>query len=353
MAGKGIGTKEIAKALNQEGLLTSTGLRWTKTYVHKILNNEAYCGVLVLGGRPGHKAVHSGEPPVKVENAWPAIIDKESYYLVRQKIAANAPEAVHPRIVPSFYLLSGLLFCSCGRAMIGRSAKSHRYYYYVCNKIYKRGKDACDAVSLPKEKLENLVIEIIKSKILAESEIEKLVFLANEELKSANLIYHEKLNDIDLELGNVNARLDKLYDVLETGKLGLDELAPRIKQLKTRQDELSKARVMMEAEMATQGVEPLSVAKVKGYVHDLMALLTETDIIRSKSFLRSFIDKIVIQGTGGKINYKLPVPPKWQEHIEFSALPIEPPSGAGGIRTPYLRDANATFSRVNYGPVTT
>jgi hypothetical protein len=24
--------------------------------------------------------------------------------------------------------------------------------------------------------------------------------------------------------------------------------------------------------------------------------------------------------------------------------------GAGGIRTPYLCDANATFSRVNYGP---
>jgi hypothetical protein len=24
--------------------------------------------------------------------------------------------------------------------------------------------------------------------------------------------------------------------------------------------------------------------------------------------------------------------------------------GAGGIRTPYLRDANAAFSRVNYGP---
>jgi hypothetical protein len=24
--------------------------------------------------------------------------------------------------------------------------------------------------------------------------------------------------------------------------------------------------------------------------------------------------------------------------------------GAGGIRTPYLCDANATFSQVNYGP---
>jgi hypothetical protein len=27
-------------------------------------------------------------------------------------------------------------------------------------------------------------------------------------------------------------------------------------------------------------------------------------------------------------------------------------NGAEGIRTPYLRDANAAFSRVNYGPVT-
>ena len=27
--------------------------------------------------------------------------------------------------------------------------------------------------------------------------------------------------------------------------------------------------------------------------------------------------------------------------------------GAGGIRTPYLCDANATFSRVNYGPAST
>jgi hypothetical protein len=54
------GTKEIAKALNKDGLRTSTGARWTKTYVHKILNNEAYCGTLVLGGRPGHEAIHSG-----------------------------------------------------------------------------------------------------------------------------------------------------------------------------------------------------------------------------------------------------------------------------------------------------
>jgi len=50
--------------------------------------------------------------------------------------------------------------------MIGRSAKSHQYYYYVCNKSHKQGKDACSARSLPKDKLENVVIEQIKEKVL-------------------------------------------------------------------------------------------------------------------------------------------------------------------------------------------
>jgi site-specific DNA recombinase len=283
---------------------------------------------------PGGTSVRSGEPPVLVENAWPAIVDRNIFNEVQKKLSSRRPSVLHPRVIPSFYLLSGLLYCSCGKAMIGRSAKSHQYYYYTCNGSFKEGPTSCTARNLPKEKLENLVIEIIKNKILADAEIEKLVFLTNQELKSAGLTYHEKLDDIDLELNNVNVRLDKLYDVLETGKLNLDELAPRIKQLKSRQDELSKARIMMEAEMATKSVEPLDAVRVKEYVHDLAALLMETDIIRSKSFLRSFIEKIVIHGGEGKIYYKLPVPSKWQEQEEFSVLPIEPPSGEGGTRTP-------------------
>lgn len=79
MALKDMGCKEIAKALNREGFRTSNSERWGKVTVHKILTNEAYCGILVWGGRPGHPAIHSGEPPVRVENAWPAIIDKDVF----------------------------------------------------------------------------------------------------------------------------------------------------------------------------------------------------------------------------------------------------------------------------------
>jgi len=182
MASNDVGCKEIAKALNKEGFRTINGERWGKVTIHKMLTNEAYCGILVWGGRPGHPALNSGEPPVRVENAWPAIINKDTFRLVRQKMALKRPKVIHPRTVPSFYLLSGLLYCSCGHAMIGRSAKSHQYYYYVCNRGFKQGKESCNSRNLPKEKIEKLVIEQIKQKVLTQECLETLVKLVNEEL---------------------------------------------------------------------------------------------------------------------------------------------------------------------------
>ena len=79
--------------------------------------------------------------------------------------------------------------------------------------------------------------------------------------------------------------------------------------------------------------------------HDLLSLLTETDVVISKGFLRSFIHRIVIEKMKGTIHYKLPVPHSWNEQDEFSVLPIEPPSGAGGIRTPDLLNASEALSR--------
>ena len=58
LAVKGKGCKEIAKTINRVLLLSGGGKPWGATTVHKILNNEAYCGTLVWGGRPGHPAFH-------------------------------------------------------------------------------------------------------------------------------------------------------------------------------------------------------------------------------------------------------------------------------------------------------
>ena len=148
------------------------------------------------GGRQGHPAARSGDPPVRVENAWAAIVDPETFDIVQKKMSSKRPQVVHPRTVPSFYILSGLLFCACGRAMTGHSAKSKRPFYYVCARSARQGTEACNARMLPKEKLERLVLDQLRSRVLTDENLERLVTMVNEELQSASSHLQERFDVI-------------------------------------------------------------------------------------------------------------------------------------------------------------
>jgi site-specific DNA recombinase len=100
-----------------------------------------------------------------------------------------------------------------------------------------------------------MVIDQIKHRVLNQESLEELVGLVNKELDSTHDILRDKLDAIDGELNDVEIRLSELYDALETERLSLDDLAPRIKELRVRQDELSKATLLVEAEEVTRVVK--------------------------------------------------------------------------------------------------
>ncbi|MYC36661.1 MAG: recombinase family protein, partial [Chloroflexi bacterium] len=72
-------TLDILKTLNAEGIPSSHGNRWTKTVIHKILVNEAYTGTLVWGIN-----AKDGQDPVRVEDAFPAIVSQQEFQRVRK-----------------------------------------------------------------------------------------------------------------------------------------------------------------------------------------------------------------------------------------------------------------------------
>ena len=329
MALKDVGCKEIATTLNSDGFRTARGERWGRTTVYKILTNEAYSGTLIWGAWRGHSAPRNHEEPVRVENAWPAIINREAFRLVQQKLAAKRPAIAHPRTISSFYLLSGLLFCSCGRAMVGHSAKSGRHFYYLCSRNAKQGKAACDAKMLPKERLEKLIIQQLKAKVLTDENLEELVILVNEELQSASGQLHGRLEAIDSDLKDVGSRLSRLYDALETGKLELADLAPRIKELKSRQDELRRSRTLAEAEMIADSAQGIDANTVKAYAQDLRGLLDEAEVTERKAFLRSFIKRIEVGEKEVRVLYQVPIPQTGASHGDVQVLPIDT---LGGVK---------------------
>jgi site-specific DNA recombinase len=234
--------------------------------------------------------------------------------------------------------------------MIGRSAKSHQYYYYACNGSLKQGGDACNARALPKDKLERLVIEQVKHRVLNQQWLEELVELVNMEVDSRHDILKERLDVIDAELNDMKIKLSKLYDALETDKLSLDDLAPRIKEIRSQQDELGKTRLLLEAEKATRVVKHVDVETVKAYARDLQRLLGEADFLESKAFLRSFVKRIEIDGGSAKVHYILPMPPDGKMRESLGVLPMVTFGGAEGIRTPDLLLAKQALSRLSYSP---
>ena len=100
-----------------------------------------------------------------------------------------------------------------------------------------------------------------------------------------------------------------------------------------RLDELGKARVLLEAEMAARGVQPLDEAIVKSYAQDLRGLLEEAELIERRAFLRSFVKRIEVNKGRVTVHYRLPSPQDGKASEPGAVLPTVTFRGAGGTRT--------------------
>lgn len=343
---QGKGLKEIIKELNRSGIAGPRGKSWGKTTIHKILTNEAYTGTLIWG-----RASKRDLKPVRVKNAWTAILDKETFDKVQAQLRDRAPAQLNPRRVASRYLLSGLARCGyCGKALIGQEAKGGQFNYYVCGTLLKKGSGSCQTRYLNTEKFEGLVINKIKEHILTEENLRELVRLVNEEMDNVAGDYREELGVIPDEIAGINNRLERLYDALETGKLRLEDLAPRIQQLRHRQEQLQARKWELETLLSDRRVELASLETVTRYVEDLRNLLGQSSLTERKSFVRSFIKEVKVTGGEVLLTYTMPLPPDGISEERVGVLSSVHYGGDRGTRTPNLGDANAALSQLSYIP---
>jgi len=321
---EGKGLKEITKGLNKDGIPAPNGGTWGKQRVHKILTNEAYIGCLVYG--KNHSK--SNLPPVRKENAWPALVDKETFDNIQTGLNGRAPKIVHPRVTSSQYLLSGLIKCKkCGAAYIGYAAKSGRNHYYVCGTTYAKGKEICPSKHLPREKLEKYVVEKIKGYLLTDENLTDLVRIINEELDGSLKKYNERLEAIDREANQWEDRLDRLYDFVETKAIEPVRMAKRIADVQDKVNEMRRARFEIEEDIRRRRLEPLDPGAVVAYVADLKRFLESSNIFERRAFLATFIDSLEVDD--GEITFNYGLPPDGVKQETVSVLGIVPPGPLG------------------------
>ncbi len=295
---------DITRALNADGIPTTNGKPWLKTTVHRLLTNEAYTGTLVWGLN-----AKDGAPPVRVEDAFPAIVSRPEFERVGQLMQARRPERAHPRRIASRYLLSGLVRCgSCRRALTAAEAKSGKYTYYVCQSKIKKGSETCDTPRLAAKQFEQLIIDQLREHVLTQSNIRSLVTLVDEEMDGQAHEQRQKLETIELQLAEVQHRLDRIWQVIETSNLDAADAGDRIREHKQRQEQLEiaavKARnVLAERRQLLDRADVIAVFAAQMSEFLLTSQLTET-----KAFINSFVKRITVRPGRAVIRYAIPMP---------------------------------------------
>lgn len=319
LSGKGL--KAIARGLNYDGLASQTGKKWGMTSVEKILHNETYTGTLVWG-RKREKQTGAKPLVLRTEDAWPAIVDSATFAAAQAAMAARAPGVIHPREVESPYLLSSLMRCGqCGAAMVGQGTGQY-YRYYVCGNAHRKGREVCSSPVLRKDRVERFVIDRIKDYVLTKKNLEEVAELTNDELAQAGIGVRERLTLLEAQVAEVDSRLSKLYDVLETGQFERGDLSPRIRALVQRKEELQQAKNEAEEALQHCTMDMVDPVLVYDYVNELRDLLTRSSITEQKSFLKSFVEGIQVSDTEVKIRYTIPMPPQGLSEETTGLLPF-------------------------------
>ncbi len=338
---------DVTKTLNAEGIPNSNGKRWIKTTIHAMLTNEAYTGALVWGQRS-----RDGQEPVRVENAFPAIVSRQDFQRVRKLLNSRAPKQTNPRRAASPYLLSGLAKCqSCAKAMTAAEAKGGKYTYYVCHSLLKQGSGACHTPRLNARNFEQLIIENIRDNILTESNIRELVKLVDEEMDGIAREERERLEIIEQELEDVKRRLARIWQFVETTDIEMADASDRIKEHRERQRQLEDAAQEARAMLSERRELLDSADMVAAFAADMSEFLRTSELTETRAFVRSFVKEVEVVPGKATIIYTIPTP---------SDSPIRGADTAevalnGGVmnsvhsggrywtRTSDLRDVNATL----------
>ena len=304
MALQGKSNLDITKTLNAEGIPTSNGKRWLKTTVHFILTNEAYAGTVVWGTNS-----KDGQPPVRVEDAHPAIVTKKEFQRVARLMQSRAPNKANPRRVSSRYLLSGLAKCeTCGKAMTAAEAKSGKYTYYICHSLLKRGKGTCKTPRLNAKKFEKIIVDELRANILTESNIRDLVKLLDEEMDGVASEQRQMLESIDGELEEVKKQLGRVWNfIARSDSVDVAEASDLIVELRERKEKLEIAAEEARALLKDRRQLLDSADVIATFAEEMSEFLSTSELTETRAFVHSFVKKVQVRPGKATIVYSIPI----------------------------------------------
>ena len=132
--------------------------------------------------------------------------------------------------------------------------------------------------------------------------------LTNEEIRVNKRRAMKQLGRLDREARSVEQKFEHVYAALEGGSMDIDDLAPRLEELRAEQRELNEKRVEALDDMNQSDQTPFDAIQMEHYIQDLRSLLHSASFPESKAFLGTFIRRIDSDKEQVGIEYTFPTP---------------------------------------------
>ena len=255
LCAEGVGITRIAKALNEDDVAPPRGTNgWAPTAVREILRRPLYSGEIVWNrvrkrdqwgvkrymARPEADWLRLQAPKLRIvpEELWQTAHGR----LERRRRLHAAGERSGLERPHEKYLLSGIAKCAaCGGSLVAftRDLKRTRSRFYGCMYHHKRGTKVCsNGLLIRQDRLDEVVLDAIAAVLdarLLECAVEKAV----ERLCRSRRAAPERCGQLERELADVEARIQRGLDALLAGTAAADELQARLKAERARKAALA------------------------------------------------------------------------------------------------------------------
>ena len=215
--------KELCADMNARGIRTGYGRKFVKSSFQNMLRNRRYLGEYRYRD-------------IVTENAFPALIDQETFDKVRARMKANKKAPARSKSDEDFILTGKLVCGNCGALMVGDSGTSHTgatYYYYKCGHRKRKEGERCHMKAFRKELIESFVVKRALGYVLQDSVIAMLADALVENQKRENT----HLPALQEELKKVNKKIDNIAAAIEEGII-TQTTKERLTALEAQRDEL-------------------------------------------------------------------------------------------------------------------
>jgi len=275
---------KMADVLNSRGYRNKLGEPFSKFSFDSILRQEKYVGTYIWNKVKAKNSKHQRnshkykplEEQVVIEDGCPAIISKEQFNRVQQKLNSknfNAKKSMH-------YMLSGLkiLKCKeCGSYMTGLKRTTHGRVYttYYCP---NHKNNSCSMKEIATIDLDNLVAEELAYTLCNRTDLDEISAYLNNSSE-----YVSAKNKIK---GNKKATSNILKAI---GTYYSPELVEELRNLSRQKKELEQ--VLSEYENSAKTINEDNVKEV---AENLKKCLIESDMPEVKMYLKEHIDEILV-----------------------------------------------------------